>query len=308
MVGHDCRFYHERRNFNMASTSSRISSSAVQSCSGPAAASSRSGRRVRSAPAPRGGRCDERIVADLVSACSVGSSVSCGRRGPTSRPDTFVSSDDRHASPTGSGCSSGQSSTSAIGYGSSSSQALTRMRRAPTATRRSVLVQRLDLQHLGDGADHGPFVAAAGLSATGDQRLAELGLAVIVGEAVDDHLADSEVRTRGAAGARRGAGRSRAGTSASPACEHATRSSARRQFGQAPDLPGRRPAARRGRPTVAESPVEGDVRRVEDHGELDDVAVGGGQVPGQRLDRMAGRDDRLVAERSGLRHESARDR
>ncbi len=52
----------------------------------------------------------------------------------------------------------------------------------------AVLVDRVDLQHLGNGADHRSIVAAAGLPTVGDECLAELGFAVGT-QAVADHVA-----------------------------------------------------------------------------------------------------------------------
>ena len=77
MVGHGSRFYHESRNFNMASTSSRISSSAAVARSGRSAATVCTDRPVRSGPAPRGGtwRAPGRRRPPS-SAASIGSSVS----------------------------------------------------------------------------------------------------------------------------------------------------------------------------------------------------------------------------------------
>ena len=49
-------------------------------------------------------------------------------------------------------------------------------------------VERLDLEHLRDGADHRPLVAPSRLPAVGDQRLSELRFAVLA-QAVANHVA-----------------------------------------------------------------------------------------------------------------------
>ena len=82
---------------------------------------------------------------------------------------------------------SGQSSTSARGYGSSVSHRTTRMRRVPTVTTANrPPSMRGDLQHLGDDADVGSRVAAADLAAAIDQHHTELVLGGI--EAVTNQL------------------------------------------------------------------------------------------------------------------------
>ena len=123
---------------------------------------------------------DERVVGDLGRRRGRRARRRVPSRGRSAARTRACVAATSSARPAGSGSSSGQSSTSASGYGSSGSHALTRMRRDPDGDERvPLLVERLDLDHLGDRADHRPLVAATGLAAVGDQRLTELGGPVV---------------------------------------------------------------------------------------------------------------------------------